>query len=545
MWPFYISAFVGSATLCAFLTRIVRDVAVHRRCLDAANNGRHFHTKSVPRVGGIALFIAFIGTSAAGFAVFARGNGNLWLAERDLFALGIPAFLIVLLGLYDDLFSVAPRWKLAIEGIAAASLYIGGFGIHSIGHLLSRSDLRIPVTLVLTIFWVLLNTNAFNLIDGLDGLACGSALAGAVVIFIVSICGNTPATGLLAAALAGSVLGFLPYNFHPATIFLGDSGSLLLGFLLSALSFSVRPAVTTATRFALPVFLLGLPIADVTWTVARRLIGQKPIFNGDDEHIHHKLLKRGFSHRGAVLILYSVVAGFALLSVILLRGAWTLGLVLPLAAVGVWCGIRGLNYAEYFELAAIIRRFRERRQFVASNIALRRGIEALLAAPPDFAELCRVLQTTLQPLGFLGISFRLTLSKHRTSYGFDVLKQNASCGFDTSVDQVNAIVAASADQVSGIVAHFWRPRPAAPAVWELRLPLISRTGGAIGEIRLTRDLADAPLCLDMNLLSNEFRACVADALARAVLESPSTPSIASHARRPASPRTVRTILPRT
>src|SRR6202035_1793684 len=160
--------------------------------------------------------------------------------------------------------------------------------------------------------WVIGLTNAFNLIDGLDGLSAGSALFSTFVVFVVAISSGTSSMSLLTIALAGAILGFLRFNFNPATIFLGDCGSLFIGFMLSALALAGSQKAPTMVAVAIPVVSLGLPILDVAIAIVRRCLGGKPLFRGDSYHIHHKLLRRGLSQRVAVLILYAVTAGFGL-----------------------------------------------------------------------------------------------------------------------------------------------------------------------------------------------------------------------------------------
>ena len=250
---FYISVFFGSVLLSAILTRVVRDIAVRRRLVDPANLGRHLHVRSVPRIGGIALFLGFTAAAVIGVAASRHAGRQGAISAHMLLSILLPALLVLLLGLCDDLISLGPYWKLGIETLAAIWLYIGGLGIHFVGSYFVGSKLRIPIGLFATIFWVLLITNAFNLIDGLDGLACGSAFIAAIVVCLTSLWGHAPFTSLLATALAGAALGFLRYNFHPATIFLGDSGSLLLGFLLSGLSFAVGSNAGVSVAVAVPI----------------------------------------------------------------------------------------------------------------------------------------------------------------------------------------------------------------------------------------------------------------------------------------------------
>src|SRR5204862_2822095 len=173
------------------------------------------------------------------------------------------------------------------------------------------------LALPLAILWVLWITNAFNLLDGVDGLAAGSALFSTLTVFVVSLVSGNFLVSSLTLALAGAILGFLRFNFNPATIFLGDCGSLFIGFMLSALALAGAGKSPTLVAVAIPVVCFGLPVLETVLSVIRRFLSGQPLFSGDRGHIHHKLLERGFSQRKVVLILYSVSAICGLLSLFL------------------------------------------------------------------------------------------------------------------------------------------------------------------------------------------------------------------------------------
>jgi UDP-GlcNAc:undecaprenyl-phosphate GlcNAc-1-phosphate transferase len=262
------------------------------------------------------------------------------------------------------------------------------------------------IGLPLTILWVIGITNAFNLIDGLDGLAAGSALFSTVVVFGVAVLSGSSLVSLLTIALAGAILGFLKFNFNPATIFLGDCGSLFIGFMLSALALQSAEKSPTIVAVAIPVVSFGLPILETIISVLRRLIGGRPVFTADREHIHHKLLERGMSHRQVVIVLYAVSAIFALLSLFLLwpTGS-TLGLVLAVLGTGVWLGVQHLGYPEFGELRRVAQRTMEQRSAFVSNLAIRRATESLKTAR-DYVQLCNVLETAFSGNDFDGFDLR-------------------------------------------------------------------------------------------------------------------------------------------
>src|SRR5204863_6254684 len=239
--------------LSFIFTKLVRDFANVRGWVAAPAHGRHLHEHALPRLGGIAIFCAFL--LATGVALLAGrfllpGEG---LALRPLLTILPPAILIFLLGVYDDVRPVGPYVKFLVQAIAGAMLFAGGLRILDLPVLFGTHVFSWYTGLPLTIIWVMAITNAFNLIDGLDGLAAGSALFSTLVVFVVAILGNMSLISLIALALAGATLGFLRYNFNPATIFLGDCGSLFIGFMLSALALYGAQKAPTIIAVAIPM----------------------------------------------------------------------------------------------------------------------------------------------------------------------------------------------------------------------------------------------------------------------------------------------------
>jgi UDP-GlcNAc:undecaprenyl-phosphate GlcNAc-1-phosphate transferase len=198
-----------------------------------------------------------------------------------------------------------------------------------------------------------------------------------MVVFAVALVSGSSLVSLMALVLAGSILGFLRFNFSPATIFLGDCGSLFIGFMLSALALQGAQKAPTIIAVAIPVVSFGLPILETALSIVRRYLGGRPVFTADREHIHHKLLQRGLSHRQVVITLYAVSALFALLSLFLLWPTGdALGLVLAVLGTGVWIGVQHLGYMEFGELRRVAHRTIER-QILINNLAIRRATEEL------------------------------------------------------------------------------------------------------------------------------------------------------------------------
>src|SRR5882757_7065870 len=375
----FFAIFFLSLLFSFVLTRYVRDFASRRGWVAVPSQERHLHSSPLPRLGGVAIFLSFsLGMLAAALMASYIPYLHSAVSLKTLLTILAPASLVFLLGVYDDLYSVGPYVKFAVQALAATMLFMGGLRILNIPVLFGQHQLPWFLGLPLTILWVLAITNAFNLIDGLDGLAAGSALFSTLVAFVVALLNGYSLVTVMTIALAGAILGFLRYNFNPATIFLGDSGSLFIGFLLSALALAGAQKAPTIVAVAIPVVSFGLPILETSLSILRRLISGRPVFTADREHIHHKLLQRGFSHRQVVILLYAVSAVFAMLSLFLLwpTGS-TVGLILAVLGTGIWIGVQHLGYLEFGEIRRVAQRTMETRQIFINNMAIRRCTEEL------------------------------------------------------------------------------------------------------------------------------------------------------------------------
>jgi UDP-GlcNAc:undecaprenyl-phosphate/decaprenyl-phosphate GlcNAc-1-phosphate transferase len=488
-----ILVFCTALVVSLVTTRAVRGWARTRGWLDTPQLDRHVHTIPLPRIGGVAIFGSFIFVIIAFTWISNRLNWPIALpviAARNLL---LPALIIFLLGLYDDLRGVSPYWKFLVQGLAATLLFFGGYGIHRLD-LVSAGPLQTLFGLPATVFWVVLITNAFNLIDGLDGLAAGSALFSTIVVFIVALLTPNFIASVIAIALAGSILGFLRFNFHPASIFLGDSGSLFIGFMLSALAIAGSQKAPTMIAVAIPLVSLGLPILDVVLAVSRRSLNGKPIFKGDREHIHHKLLKRGLSQREAVLLLYGVTAIFGFVSLLLLHRERAIALILALTGVAVLMGVRHLRYGEFDEMLSILQRSTRRRQLVANHIAIRRATESLHTCD-EFQSICKVLQEAFQSIGFDAV-------------GFQMLHPN---GYPPASFRPMSY------EPDGKLLLSWSKAEMTRAPWELRLELVTSSNQPWGYFSLLRLSNGKAIALDMNVLTEDFRAALAKAVERASL----------------------------
>jgi UDP-GlcNAc:undecaprenyl-phosphate GlcNAc-1-phosphate transferase len=487
----FFGLFVFSLAVSFVATRQVRDMAMRRGWVSFPRDGRQVHESPLPRLGGVAIFLAFSLSMSVWLGlslIFPRLVDGL--APTTLLRIYIPSCLIFCLGIYDDLYGAGPYLKFAVQAIAAAMLFAGGMRILGLPVLFGQHTLPWFIGLLLTVLWVVAITNAFNLIDGLDGLAAGSALFSTMVFFVVSLVNHSWLGSLMSVTLAGAILGFLRFNFNPATIFLGDSGSLFIGFMLSALALAGAQKAPTFVAVAIPVVSFGLPILETLLSVLRRLISGRPIFTADREHIHHKLLQMGFSHRQVVIVLYAVSAMFAMLSLFLLwpTGS-TLGLVLAVVGTVIWLGVQHLNYLEFGELRRVAQRTIDQRHIVINNLSVRRAVEELKVAG-DFNQVRSVLVAAFE------------------SNDFDA--------FELDLKSFPGDQAVSGESNR----HFhWSKFPHMMAIssqpsWKLTLDLVTTSNHRRGSLVVYRIYSNRDLQLDVNLLTSEFPATLADALDR-------------------------------
>jgi len=281
------------------ITPIIRRLAFRFGAVDCPGD-RKVHSCLMPRMGGLAVYLAF----TAAFLFSADS------VSQPMTGLLIGGTLIMLLGLVDDIRDVSPRVKLM--GQIAAAFVLVAFGIqvdfitNPFGGVIPLTFFGIHWGIPLTVLWIVGITNAVNLVDGLDGLAGGLASIAAVTLAVVGWTNNEISVVAPAVILGAATLGFLKYNFHPAKIFMGDSGSQFLGFMLAGLSVVGLTKGAAVVSVFVPVLILGIPIFDTLFAIIRRYINNQPIFRADKEHLHHRLLDIGLTHRQTVVIIYGI-----------------------------------------------------------------------------------------------------------------------------------------------------------------------------------------------------------------------------------------------
>jgi len=312
----YLLVFALAAALAAAATPLVVRLALALGAV-AEPGGRHLHAGRVPRLGGLAVLAGALG----GLALLSAGGVELGalLAAYGWHSgwLLAGALTVAAVGAVDDVVGLGPLAKLGWQVLAGGMALAGGYGFHGVTNPLTGNALDFGwLGPLVTLVWVVGVTNAFNLIDGLDGLAAGVGLIASLTLVAVSLIEQRPDAALLASALGGALAGFLYFNFSPARVFLGDSGSLLLGYALAVLSIQSLQKGTTTVLITVPLLALGLPLMDTALAMLRRFVaaGAGAVLRADTAHIHHRLLGRGLSQRRAVLVLYGVCLVFSALA---------------------------------------------------------------------------------------------------------------------------------------------------------------------------------------------------------------------------------------
>jgi UDP-GlcNAc:undecaprenyl-phosphate GlcNAc-1-phosphate transferase len=479
----YLSVFIVAALATTLFMPLLVRVAYRIRALDDTRQ------PPVPRVGGLALALGAALALVSVGVVFAPAGLTLLARRGSIGPVALGATGILVLGVVDDIRPLSARIKFAVEIVIAAGVYALGIRVQLLSLPFGPADLGPVVGAAVTVLWLVGVTNAFNLLDGADGVAAGSAFFSASAIFIMSVTLGHPAIGLVTAALAGALLGFLPFNFPPARAFLGDAGSLLIGFLLAGLAVGGSTKGPTLVAIALPLLAFAVPVSDTTITLLRRLVRGRSLFEPDREHIHHRMASAGLSPRQVAGLLYLVSAAFALAAMLFINpGVRSYALALVVIGVGVALTARYLRLPELNELARAARRGALQPRAIALNVELRRGAERLAAA---------------QTLGDFQEALAILFSR-------------------SEFDEVLLVVGPISDRRNhsrawqlrdGAFTEGWPAR--SPDEWEVLCPFEATDWR--GELHLRRRLGRRDLLLDLNL----FLAVVQPALARAAVRIPS------------------------
>lgn len=330
----YVVAALAVSALIAFgATPVVKNLAFHVGAVDIPKDNRRMHDHPIPRMGGLAIFLGFL----FGVLIFVP-------LAKPVQGMLLGGSIIAILGIFDDIYDLSAKLKLVVQIVAALiAVYSGNVieilsnpNVFSSNLYWDMGKWGIPITVI----WIVAITNAVNLIDGLDGLACGVSTISSMTMLIIALLVSEASVAVMMAALAGACIGFLPYNLNPAKIFMGDTGSTFLGFILATVSVQGMFKMYTIISFVVPFLMLGLPIFDTAFAFIRRIAhGQSPM-SPDRSHVHHRLIDMGFTQKQAVGILYVISAILGLSAVVLTTSGAVKAMVflLAMAAAAVVAG---------------------------------------------------------------------------------------------------------------------------------------------------------------------------------------------------------------
>jgi UDP-GlcNAc:undecaprenyl-phosphate GlcNAc-1-phosphate transferase len=481
-----VSLFVAALGLSLVLTPVARWVG-RRFAILAMPQARTVHTSPMPRSGGLALFLTFFACLALAPELLpARTVAKLF--NRPMCFIYAGALLIFAVGFADDKWTLPSKLKLLAQVAAASIACWGGARIAFFslpGEFVIHFDI---LSYVVTVFWFVLLINAINLIDGLDGLAAGVVFFGSAVQAVLAVMRGEFHTAALFGVMAGATLGFLRYNFNPASLFLGDGGSYFLGYMLAALSVSGSVKSQVGATLLMPLIALGVPLLDTITAPLRRFMRGRDMFEPDKRHVHHKLLSRGWSQRQVVFFLYGITIFLALTALVLvnLRDA-PVGLFLVAVGAALVLLVRKAGYFSYFAVDKILGWLRdvsddtgiarERRTF------LHHQIEISQAA--DVGQLWTRMTEALDLLQFDMAEMVLS----GTGAGSCRLLPDPPRGAETA--GTNAAPVFRWRRGGGVVAD--RELMCSPTVMKLELPLIGKSGQIYGALWLVMNLAGDPM----------------------------------------------------
>lgn len=401
---------LASFVFTVILTPIIRDLFRSYKVVDEPDQNRKVHVYPIPRVGGIGIAISYVLT-----VWLIRPNGTALDRELSLVLNILPAAgVIFATGVIDDFFGLKPWQKLIGQFFASAMAIWAGVVITTIG----GNPVHPVLGAVLTIGWLLVCTNAFNLVDGLDGLAAGIGLFATLTTFTTALLQGNEPLAYATLPLAGCLLGFLCFNFNPATVFLGDSGSLLIGFFLGSFAVIWTQKSVTLLGITAPLMAMSLPLVDVLLCIVRRWLRNQPIFTADRGHIHHRLLDRGLTPRQAVLLLYALCGLGAIFSLVqnFADNVYLSAAVVLAFSLAAWLGIHQLGYTE-FVLAGRLLRSSEFQQNLSSKLSLV-SFETALSKARTSEECWQAIQNASRGFGFVSVRMQFAGAFYQTEGPF-------------------------------------------------------------------------------------------------------------------------------
>lgn len=487
----YIVGFGVALVASLGLTYVVRGVARRAGLYDPCGD-RKLHTTPVPRVGGVAIFLSV--ALALGVLSAWRGLDGLRVDGGKLAIVLAGAAAIHVLGLVDDLKNIRARWKLLAQVLVALAVALAGVQVERLSlPFVGVIEFNAVTGTLFTVVWLVAITNAFNLIDGLDGLASGAAMFALTTMFVVATINGIAGAATVTILLAGATLGFLFYNFHPATIFLGDSGSLFLGFMLAGIGLLSSQKAPTVVAVAIPIVALGLPVLDTALAIVRRFLRGQPIFTADSNHIHHRLLGLGHSPKQVALLLYGVCALLALGAMVLVTDGYYVALVLMLVGAGVGLTIQRLRFYEFEELANIVRSGVRPRTMIGRRVRIREA-SGQVARNTDLESVFRTLECTFAADDIACAEVRLRRSFLETQPA------------DLPIDIASELANERRRDEELVIWNWSRNGAAHPDWWEIRLPFILAGEESVGSLVLWVDgVATGATLSHLHLIAGDLR----------------------------------------
>ncbi|MCS7081119.1 MAG: undecaprenyl/decaprenyl-phosphate alpha-N-acetylglucosaminyl 1-phosphate transferase [Chloracidobacterium sp.] len=495
----YAAVFLTALAAAFILTPLIRNAA--RRwepLIDTPSAARHIHTVPIPRVGGVAIFVAFLLGVASAF--FLERGKQLEEAASLSFRFLLPCVAMFTLGLVDDIRRLRAGVKFVVEVAVAVWFHFSVQGITTLPNPLTGGVIELGMWgLPITVLWLVGISNAFNLIDGVDGLSAGAALFSTLTLAYVAAANDNIPLAIFLCALAGGTAGFLKYNFNPATVFMGDCGSLFIGFTLAGLALLHAQKSATIVTVAIPLLAFGLPIMETALSIGRRFLAGKPIFEADRRHMHHQLLARGYSHRTTTILLYGLCAFFALVSLLAYNSPnRLLGLILLTLGIVVWIAVQHLGYHEFGEIGRVIQRSLNQRSIIAHNIRLHDLAESLMRSE-SFEAFYTHLADCFDATDFARVDLHLPLE-----YVWHV-QEHDKFRF--------------ARRGNLMIATWSVKHPSdGDALGQLTVPLKFEDGRS-GRLELYRAL-DQPLLFDVNLLFGKLRTAIEQTIIRLAADTP-------------------------
>lgn len=349
----HLVAFAIALIVAFFSTPIARKLAFRAGAVTVPKEERHMHKKPMALMGGLAIILGFSVSAVYSFAVNHSTAFSVYMGSIKFWGAFSGALVIIATGIVDDIHPLKARVKFPLQLLAAVLAAASGIQITVLSKPFANVTVGLPhmminlgttLSFIITVFWIVGVTNAINLIDGLDGLAAGVSGIACISLFVVAVVRHQANMAILLIALVGAIVGFLPYNFNPAKIFMGDTGSTFLGYLMAVLSIAGAMKSVATISLVVPLLVLGLPIFDTAFAILRRVINGRPIGEADRGHIHHRLVDMGLSHRSAVTVLYIVSGALGLVSISLAdKGILVAILLLVVILVFMIGGARNLS----------------------------------------------------------------------------------------------------------------------------------------------------------------------------------------------------------